>query len=165
MLRHLNNNRIIWQTDDGLSGSLSKQVTVEMISWRQRRFYSREAGGVLLGFIDAESDGILVERCTIPGKKDKRSRCSFYRGPRHQLEADEWHQKTGWRGTQLGLWHTHPEQIPTPSSIDVNDYQSVLQFGKYPAKALLFLIVGIKETAFWIGQKNKSLLHIGNLEL
>lgn len=165
MLRRLSNERIVWRAGDGATGSLAVPAVKELWSWRQCGFIAREAGGVLLGFLGDESSALLVERCTVPGKGDRRSRYSFYRGPRHQVEAEKWHQQNQGYGTQLGLWHTHPEPTPTPSRVDIDDYQQVLRTGENLPGSLLFLIVGTQQMGFWLGRRDQQLLHIGYIPL
>jgi integrative and conjugative element protein (TIGR02256 family) len=165
MLRRLSTERVVWRTDDGAVGSLAVPAVKELSNWRQRSFLAREAGGVLLGFLGEESNGLLVEQCTVPSNGDRRSRYSFYRGPQHQMQAEKWHQNTHGYGTQLGLWHTHPEPIPTPSSVDIDDYQQVFHTGINLPRNLLFLIVGTKQMGFWLGCRDEQLLHIGYIPL
>ena len=66
----------------------------------------------------------------------------FFRGKRHQQEADVWHTRTDGRGTQLGLWHTHPEPRPTPSVTDYEDFRSVITTASYHSVGIVYIIVG-----------------------
>lgn len=164
MLRRLSTGHVIWKTEDGACGSLSPQVIDMLTSWTQRGTFSKEAGGLILGFIDLNTDGLLAESLTVPGRGDKRSRTSFFRSARHQHEAEQWNEKNGGRGTQLGLWHTHPEPQPTPSGVDLNDCDNVLKNGTFDSGGLLYLIVGTSTIGCWYARPRKPLNFLGHFE-
>jgi integrative and conjugative element protein (TIGR02256 family) len=165
MLRKLSSGHIVWRLTNGISGSFAPSFLNALRLYRQTRFFSREAGGVILGFIDIDTDGLLAEKITRPGKGDRRSRTGFYRGVRHQLEAQQWHVKTNYHGTQLGLWHTHPELIPTPSGTDLADLKAAIATGSYHGAGIVYLIVGISEMGCWFGRRNGHVDFIGNIEM
>ncbi len=133
--------------------------------WRQFNRLALEAGGLALGYIDIETTGLLVEKLTIPGQGDKRSRTGFFRGPSHQIEAAKWHRSTGARGTVLGLWHTHPEPIPHPSCTDWEDFSNVLDQGIYNGPGLIYLLVGTEKIGCWFGQRDGIVHEIGQIPI
>lgn len=164
MLQHLSTGHWVWQVDD-TCGTITPELIKALCEWRQTGFFSREAGGVILGFIDSDTGGLLAERITRPGLGDQRSRYGFYRGPRHQLEAEQWHRKTAQRGTQLGIWHTHPESHPTPSHTDLEDLRTVLRKGTYHGTGLMILIVGTEFIGCWLGRPSGQITELGWIEL
>lgn len=109
-----------------------------------------EAGGILIGRLLIESDDILIDEATEPGKKDRRRRFTFWRSTSsHQKRVDTaWKQS---RGTQiyLGEWHSHPEADPTPSNQDVKNWLAIIKDAKYEQDQLLFAIAGIERIRFW----------------
>lgn len=161
MLQRLSTGHIVWRFDESSSGTLSPKLIALLSKWAQRRLWSREAGGLLLGFIDNETEGLLAEFATSPGRGDRRCRTSFYRGPRHQQEAIEWNRITDGRGTQLGLWHTHPEPDPTPSLTDLEDSRNVLATGKFAAGGILYLIIGTRSIGCWFAKYGFPLVFLG----
>jgi Vesicle coat complex COPII, subunit SEC24/subunit SFB2/subunit SFB3 len=161
MLQRLSTGHIVWRLEENCSGSLSPKLIALLSKWAQRSFWSREAGGLLLGFIDNETEGLLGELATTPGRGDRRSRTSFYRGSRHQQEAIEWNRITDGRGTQLGLWHTHPELDPTPSQTDLEDCRNVLATGKFAVDGILYLIVGTRSIGCWFAKSGSPLVLLG----
>jgi integrative and conjugative element protein (TIGR02256 family) len=161
MLQRLSTGHIVWHLDDSSSGTLSPKLIALLSKWAQRRPWSREAGGLLLGFIDNETEGLLAEFATTPGWGDRRSRTSFYRGLRHQQEAIEWNRVTDGRGTQLGLWHTHPEPDPTPSLTDLEDCRNVLSTSKFAVDGILYLIVGTRRIGCWFASPGFPLVFLG----
>lgn len=164
MLRRLTSGHVVWGTNEGACGSLSPDLIGKLFSWSQKRFYLKEAGGLILGYVDSDTNGLLAEEITVPGPGDLRSRTSFFRSERHQREAENWNRITNGRGTQLGLWHTHPEANPTPSTIDLNDCGSVLKNGKFDCNGLLYLIVGTHTIGYWHAHAGRQLTLLGHLK-
>lgn len=104
--------------------------------YRQDQFFKKEAGGVLLGY--RRGVHIHVSDATGPQKKDLRTRFSFNRkDPHHQWYADELWNKSGGVVGYLGEWHTHPEQLPKPSSVDTGDW---LRITTIQAQPCVFII-------------------------
>jgi len=66
MLQRLSTGHIVWRLEENCSGSLSPKLIALLSKWAQRSFWSREAGGLLLGFIDNETEGLLGELATTP---------------------------------------------------------------------------------------------------
>ena len=148
-----------------MRGSFPSTFIQALTHWCQHGWLSREAGGLALGYIDIETGGLLAEKLTLPGRGDKRSRTGFFRGPRHHMEAVEWHRSTGARGTILGLWHTHPEPIPHPSDTDWADLSNVLDHGTYNGLGLVYLIVGTEQIGSWFGQRGGRIHKIGHIPI
>jgi integrative and conjugative element protein (TIGR02256 family) len=165
MLQKLSNGNWSWQISPEMRGSFPSMFIQELTHWRQCGWFSREAGGLALGYIDIDTGGLLSEKLTLPGRGDKRSHTGFFRGPRHQMEAAEWHRKTGTRGTMLGLWHTHPEPIPHPSGTDWTDLSNVLEHGTYNEPGLIYLIVGTEQIGCWFGQRSGQVHDLGKIPI
>lgn len=61
----------------------------------------------------------------------------------------------------MGVWHTHPQQIPVPSDIDWADWKDSLKEEKSGCEYIFFVIIGIKEWRVWIGDiKNGTICEI-----
>jgi len=165
MLQHLSSGHVVWKVQDGECGSISPSLLNQLKNQSQKYFFSKEAGGLILGFIDNQTKGLLAEELTFPGKGDKRSRTSFYRSDRHQKEAEIWNKNTDGKGTQLGLWHTHPEYNPKPSSVDIEDCFNVLNVGSFDCDGLLYMIVGTNTIGCWYASKPCSMHLLGYIML
>lgn len=165
MLQRLTSGHVVWEAKEGACGSLSPDVIRKLSKWSQKRIYSKEAGGLILGFVDSDTNGLLAEELTVPGLGDQRSRTSFFRSERHQREAECWNMQTNGKGTQLGLWHTHPEANPTPSSTDLGDCERVLKNGRFDCNGLLYLIVGTQTIGCWHAQVGRPLYLLGHFKL
>jgi integrative and conjugative element protein (TIGR02256 family) len=99
-----------------------------------------EAGGILLGHVR----GIHLEilEATVPTRKDRRLRLFFERLIHgHQSIAERrWRQSKGLI-RYVGEWHTHPEDHPTPSRLDVGEWQK-LAAARLDGRPVLAAIVG-----------------------
>ena len=97
----------------------SAEALTMMRSYVQDVSAKPEAGGVLLGRHILETGDIIVDLITEPMLSDRQSRFRFFRTRRpHQAVIDRAWRQSGGTCTSLGEWHTHPEQHPTPSGID-----------------------------------------------
>lgn len=121
---------------------ISDKVISHMISFKQDSFLKKESGGQLFGsFVD---NVIKVFEATGPNKKDKRSMFSFW--PHRPTEQIEIHKKYTESGLHfVGDWHTHPENIPNPSSGDVASIKRMAEESKYDLVGIFMLILGRKE--------------------
>jgi integrative and conjugative element protein (TIGR02256 family) len=105
---------------------------------RQLRFYHREAGGQLFGhFVHGHWS---VEEATGPRKGDRRGRFSFLPSrASEQREIEAFHA----RGLEyLGDWHTHPEDVPNPSTKDIDTIQDIVRQSQHHLPGFLMCIVG-----------------------
>lgn len=119
-------------------------------SHRQLRIGSTEAGGILLGRLLNNSDDAIIDRITEPGPGDERRRFSFKRGLRRSQESVNavWHETSG-SVNYLGEWHTHPEEIPTPSRVDIDDWVRIIKHARFESGFLIFIIVGTHAIKIW----------------
>lgn len=101
-----------------------------------------EAGGLLLGTVHGQ--GVLISEVTQPTWMDRQLRTLFERMPfGHRAIA-----KRRWRASDgtvryLGEWHTHPEDYPYPSNIDLTEWQT-LAAKRTDKRPVLAVIVGRK---------------------
>lgn len=115
-------------------------IVDQLNQFKQAGLQDFEAGGLLLGL--RRGPHIEISRITIPLQGDIRTRTSFHR-------RDLGHFKLAdrlWMDSQqtvgfIGEWHTHPEPLPTPSSIDTSEWRRVMRTEK---RSTIFLIVGTR---------------------
>lgn len=105
---------------------------------RQARFWHREAGGHLFGAVDG--DFIEIVAASGPQRGDLRRRFSFAfrRKSAQELIDEQFAQNRHY----IGDWHTHPQDRPTPSGIDLSTMQSRFRESHHGLRGMIFCIVG-----------------------
>ncbi len=99
-----------------------------------------ESGGVLLGTV--HENGLLVTLATTPSRLDRQLRSLFERLPfGHRAVAKRLWRSTGGTTRYIGEWHTHPQDIPVPSDIDLNEWKKLAK-KRADKRPLLAVIVG-----------------------
>lgn len=139
----------------------SKKVTATLNSYKQLRNEQHESGGILLGKI--YKDVIVVDEISVPSDEDKSGRFHFERNVEkaQQIIKNAWNQSNGER-IYLGEWHTHPENMPTPSSDDKKLIKNMLKDSIMEIDFLLMVIIGLKSNYVAMlqrGQKNLQQLN------
>ncbi|WP_437604308.1 Mov34/MPN/PAD-1 family protein [Sorangium sp. So ce590] len=125
-----------------------------LASYQQLRAKDLEAGGVLLGRHLRESPHKVVDEVTEPMQGDRRSRYHFTRGKvNHQRRIDEAWESSRGTCVYLGEWHTHPEPVPNPSPVDLNDWHRRLRTDQFDSDTLYFIIVGTSAIRAWEGHR------------
>jgi integrative and conjugative element protein (TIGR02256 family) len=119
--------------------TLTDEVTRQIQRFTEPPESSLEAGGILLG--SYRGPHIEVVQCTLPMRKDARTRFGFVRrDPGHQRAADSAWRASGRTINFVGEWHTHPEDHPRPSNVDRNTWLE--QMRRRNPNPLFFLIAG-----------------------
>lgn len=106
----------------------------------QQGLAENEAGGLLLG--EVRGQHLSVVEATAPTAHDRRMRYFFERLPLgHATVAQQRWNKS--RGTvrYLGEWHTHPQDVPTPSGTDRSEWRRMASERK-DKRPFLAVIVG-----------------------
>jgi integrative and conjugative element protein (TIGR02256 family) len=128
----------------GASGQVlvfSEKVVRRFCRYRQRRWCQREAGGQLFARFSASR--IVVEEATGPRRTDRRTRTSYLPDrAAEQREIDDRHDE----GLHfVGDWHTHPEELPRPSGLDVASISESVRKSRHALNGFLLVIVGQAE--------------------
>lgn len=144
----------IFEITNGGKIKLAGSVIEILQQHKQVNKDSFESGGVLLGRFIKVSKNIVVDKITPPMKGDKQTRFSFKRlSPLHQeIITEEWKKSNG-TCNYLGEWHTHPEDYPTPSGVDIKDWKRKLKKDVFSGRYLYFVIAGIKSIEIWEGDR------------
>ena len=117
---------------------LQPPVLTYVQRFRQILPFSSETGGQLFGTVSV--DVVNVESATGPYLGDERSRYRYRSNPGAAQTAIEQHAKQGL--LYLGEWHTHAEDHPNASSLDVDAMRRLIANSRLNSSALLMLIVG-----------------------
>lgn len=121
----------------------------EMSKWLQYDTHAPESGGYILGYQRMKTGNITLEFITPPHKQDicSRIRCTikdFFHGRvlrKAQLKSSYY----------MGVWHTHPQRFPTPSSIDYQDWEKSIRCERTGGDYIFFLIAGTEGFRVWVG--------------
>lgn len=124
---------------------LSEAVQQILKSYTQHDSKAKEAGGILLGQVSAR--GVFVLKVTTPCGADKASRVGFLRNKQKaQYIIDYEFENSGGKMIYLGEWHTHPEPLPSPSSVDLSMISDQYLKNKINEDFVLLIIRGTKGT-------------------
>lgn len=134
---------------DGTIVDLEDSVLSIIRSYEQRKPWSKEAGGVLLGKQVKGEDHYVITAASIPTKHDRRSRFSFTRSIKsaQPLIEKNWEESNGIEN-YIGEWHTHPECKPTPSGIDKALIRQVVSDKSSPFPKVFLVIAGLNGTLY-----------------
>lgn len=128
-------------------------VLTHMYKFTQRRFFSCEAGGQL--FSPSPHHAVVhVTNISGPNSRDIRSR----HGVLWNIDQANGDRKAHFSACRhaVGLWHTHPEEHPSPSRQDERTTQQFLQGFEGSMAGFLLVIIGNKgeppNMAVWLAK-------------
>lgn len=111
---------------------------------RQVTPHSHESGGIVFGQVVGNI--IYINRASTPNSFDKSSRYRFERDKRAaQILVTYEYLNSDKKITYLGEWHTHPENIPTPSGQDRTMIKDQYKTSTLNEPFLLLIIQGIEK--------------------
>ena len=128
--------------------------------FRQIKSNDNEAGGILIGQV--KDNNIYILKASIPNKFDTSSRYNFEcKKEMAQIIIEYEFYNSGKKSIYFGEWHTHPQDIPIPSSIDKSMISNQFKRNKLNEPFLILLIQGNLDlyVGFYDGKKlNKTKL-------
>jgi integrative and conjugative element protein (TIGR02256 family) len=129
---------------DKIKVSINSSIINLFEKFKQSSKKDNESGGILLGQV--KGNNVYILKASIPNKFDKSSRYSFECNKDAAQIIIDYEFKNGDNKTiYLGEWHTHPEDIPNPSSIDKAMIKDQYFKNKINEPFLILLIQGLKE--------------------
>ena len=127
-----------YEGPNGLILHIEQHVLVHLYGNAQRKCWSREAGGQL--FASIKNNRWVVAKATGPRPTDLRSRFSF-RADRKAEKAEI--LSLFQEGLHyVGDWHTHPQDVPSPSHTDICNITDTVQASEHSLPGFLMIIVG-----------------------
>ena len=128
---------------------LLTDVQDEIIKWLQIDEESLEAGGYIVGYQHKDNKNVSLEKVSHPYIGDYRDRNHFsIRDPRHKLFLQKEQRRKSY---YMGVWHTHPEDVPHPSETDKIDWDQSVKNEKSGCSYIFFIIAGRKKIRIWAG--------------
>lgn len=116
----------------------TKAVLDHFRKHRQDGPRTREAGGQL--FARFRLPDILLQEATGPRARDRRTRVSYL--PDRASEQTEIYSRHRLGLHFIGDWHTHPEDIPSPSRTDISSIQDAFSKSSHSLSGFVLVIVG-----------------------
>ncbi len=150
---------IKFSSPEGPTLCFEETVWKRFVQYQKEGDFSLENGGILIGVLNPAENQIIITDCTEATETDKRSRYRFFRSENfHQQIMDELWESSEHSKTYLGEWHSHDENIPNPSSFDIDEWKRITRRA-HNSSNLFFIVVGKDEIGIWT-IKNK---HINKL--
>lgn len=150
----LNDGCVKMQLPNGKVVDILTAVLDEMSEWLQDNHDKPESGGYIIGYQHKDTGNIVLESVSVPQKLDKKTRIRFdIKDPLHNLFLKRAQRNKSY---YMGVWHTHPQDIPVPSSIDWEDWKQTLAVDKTGSEYIFFIIAGTVGTRVWVGNKNEN---------
>ncbi|MBE0470898.1 MAG: Mov34/MPN/PAD-1 family protein [Methyloprofundus sp.] len=136
---------LVFTTPDGLV-VFPVHLLLRMESYKQSTSQLPESGGVFFGSMRGKH--IEITDISLPQPDDSQSRYRFARKSIHHFKqaVTFWEQSSG-AVSYIGEWHTHPENIARPSSVDLTEWKK-----KLPKRPVFLVIIGINNN--WYGYWN-----------
>lgn len=129
----------------------TREVYQVFNSFRQIKKKDKESCGILVGTHSIDEKTIEIKIATKPGKHDIRTRYSYKMTSKHHMKIlKKAYKKSNTEQVYLGTWHSHPENVPSPSTVDIDDWNKQYNDNIHLFDKMIFIIVGIVKTKWWI---------------
>ena len=134
---------------EGRTIKICDAVVSTLFKYRQIDSSDCEAGGVLIGRENLDNGNLIIEYATVPMKDDRMTRTRFFREDRGHIDYyNELFEHYGGVYLYVGEWHTHPEDYPRYSIIDLTNWKRISKTLPKNVKQL-HIIVGNKALRVW----------------
>lgn len=141
---------------DGHVVDIHGTVLNKIALWLQDDSNKPESGGFIVGYEHSHTGNISLEDVSQPCFIDKKTRVRFViRDPRHYMFLKRARKQKSY---YMGVWHTHPQRIPHPSSIDWNDWNETISIDKTGSNYVFFIIAGTVEWKLWAGDMKSGII-------
>jgi integrative and conjugative element protein (TIGR02256 family) len=127
---------------------ITDKVIDHLNQHRQVEVAQSEAGGGV--FVTEHAHGLTIATITGPYPGDARGRC-HYKVDKSRLN-DDIRRLRRTHQFFIGIWHTHPEDEPQPSKLDLQAMRELFCNNEHALSAMLMLIVGRLpvEDSLWV---------------
>lgn len=127
-----------------------EQSVVDLLSdFQKRHSFTKESGGIIIGYYDSLIKKIRITDITFPQIRDQQGRFRFVRfSEGHQKMMDELWKASGYKKSYLGEWHSHNQKDPIPSWVDINNWKKITKRNNN-YETSIFIIVGTENIGVW----------------
>lgn len=140
---------------DYIKIKMSTKIIHSLLKFRQIS-KEPESGGIFVGK-RLFNGVIMIIDFSKSQIDDEKSRYKFSKTSKiHQHFADDYFDKSEGFISLVGEWHTHPENIPTTSNIDLQSWDKIIADND---EKLFFIIIGLqagriyyKKSNIWISE-------------
>ncbi|QIG88513.1 hypothetical protein G6R40_02490 [Chryseobacterium sp. POL2] len=134
------------------------EVILVFKKYKQEANNKNESGGVLSGFYLDEYSYRITD-ASVPTELDRSGKYFFNRAKGSaQSFISKLFKKSKGRKIYLGEWHTHPEDIPTPSYLDIRSIKKQIKTVNLNTSRIFLVIVGRKKTYLGIYDTKGNLI-------
>lgn len=123
-----------------------------LIRYRQLSSSSPERGGLVFGQILTKDSAVIRFIREVTTKEAKPRFCLFSKNDENKIIKEEF--KKG--NHLLGKWHTHYENTPEPSAMDIASMQTYYATSEHNMPFFLMLIIGKDESIYMGGFNDKE---------
>lgn len=124
-------------------------ITHTLFEYIQKDFFSKEAGGILIGKENKSNENIIINNITVPMPKDERKHNRFIRKDRGHIRLFEnLYKESDETLRYIGEWHTHSEAIPDFSCIDLKNWKKICKASNVYDN-YYHIIVGYEAIRIW----------------
>jgi integrative and conjugative element protein (TIGR02256 family) len=149
---------------DDVSLTIESGVLSKFAEYIQNTDCKPESGGILMGYYIDEYSFIITDIST-PTDDDICSRYNFIRSHKSaQRFIKKKFMSSNRKKIYLGEWHTHPENCPNPSNVDILSYKEQLSSNILNSKITFMIIVGLLKIYVGI-YKNDILKNVDYISL
>lgn len=136
--------------DDGMRKvKIDSGILEQIYSYLQMEKSHPESGGILIGRENIINDNLIIENLSIPMPCDQQTRTRFIRRDQgHRSLFQQLYDDSEGTVRYVGEWHTHPEDYPHYSPIDLKNWQKIKREAK-DGKSHYHIIAGRKSIAVW----------------
>jgi integrative and conjugative element protein (TIGR02256 family) len=120
----------------------------------------KESGGILIGKENKSNENLIINHITVPMFKDKRKYDRFIRKDEGHIEVFKNLYKASDETLRyIGEWHTHPEAVPSFSSIDLNNWIKICKDSNYD-NDYYHVIIGYEAVRIWTMNNKESQIRL-----
>lgn len=131
------------------------QILKEIYSHIQLHIYDPEKGGIIVGRENLNNENIILEYISKPFEDDICTRTRYIRKDKRHLEYfAALHNENNGVYAYCGEWHTHPEDIPHYSILDLKNWKRISK--EDPKEIQYHMIAGRKAFGMWKMQKGNN---------